>query len=289
MENQTIKWLKHQQKWSIRGIDLEWSEETPYLDIIAQYKRAYQPAILKSLVILLQPMHFFNTVQFVPFFDNPSTTKVLTIVRKLPDVQIERFQGFINSILVLVQILSRFYFLVNNIILFYFRNNVQMIRVHNFMNTEFLLFNKFKNIYHRYTLLSTIYLLLIVMLGITVLLNEFEGKINSLKGLNELVYYVVISMTSVGYGDVHAISVPGRVSVVISVFSGISLVGCFMVALFKFLEFDENQSRAYNLIARDKANKIRKKQCTQMLIIQCKIRGFNKQLAQAIKNNDLNA
>lgn len=101
-----------------------------------------------------------------------------------------------------------------------------------------------------------------------------------------MVYYVSISMTSVGYGYVSARSVPGRIAVIVSVFSGISLMGCFMVALFEFLKFDEDQIRAYKLIARDKANKIRKNNCSQMLIVQCQIRRLNKQIEVAVKAGD---
>lgn len=179
-ENQNIKWLKHQQMWSIHGIDLEWTEETSILDIIGQYKQAYRLAILKTIILVFQPMQAFNIVQFVPFFDNPSSMTVHSAIRSLPGIQIERFQGFVNSILTLVQVMSRFYLLVNNMIFFYFRTNVQMIRVHNFMNTEFSQFNKFKNIYHRSPLLSTLSMLLFVMACIIILLCEFEGKINSL-------------------------------------------------------------------------------------------------------------
>ena len=139
--------------------------------------------------------------------------------------------GYVNSMLGLAQVLVRFYLLVNHSIFFYFKQNVQKIRVHNFMSSRFTFFNKFKNLYHRNTVISTSVLFCISIFGALVILNEFEGKMYSITGLREMVYYVCISMSQVGYGNITSISVPGRVSVILSLFLASSLMGFFVVAL----------------------------------------------------------
>jgi hypothetical protein len=78
-----------------------------------------------------------------------------------------------------------------------------------------------------------------------ILLSEFEVKIDSMRGFFELVYYVIITMTSVGYGSIYSMSNPGRLSIVITVFFGCCFIAFFLMALHKLLKMDENEQKSY--------------------------------------------
>lgn len=61
---------------------------------------------------------------------------------------------------------------------------------------------------------------------------------------------VLITMTTVGYGDVYAMSHCGRAIAVIAAFWGVFLVSLFVVSLTHLLDFDPSQAKSYNLLQR---------------------------------------
>jgi hypothetical protein len=51
-------------------------------------------------------------------------------------------------------------------------------------------------------------------------------------------WYVLITMTTVGYGDVFAFSHAGRAIVILTAFIGVIIVSLFVYALYKTMNFD---------------------------------------------------
>jgi hypothetical protein len=63
-------------------------------------------------------------------------------------------------------------------------------------------------------------------------------------------WYVLITMTTVGYGDVYAKSHAGRSIAVLTAFIGLVLVSLLVVSLMKMLKFNYPQEKAFNLLKR---------------------------------------
>jgi len=63
-------------------------------------------------------------------------------------------------------------------------------------------------------------------------------------------WYVLITMTTVGYGDVYAFSHAGRALSVICAFIGVLIVSLFVVCLMNILKFDNSQEKSFNLLQR---------------------------------------
>ena len=167
---------------------------------LKKYYRIYQAAILKSALLAIQPMQFLNYPGAARFIDNAHSHALQLEIRNIRVGEIVRFFGFINSFCFFVQVLSRFYFMVEHTISYYFESNVQLIRIHGFMGSQFGVMEKFKTIYHKNQVASTFVLFAIAQTMFVMLLYEYEVKIYSLIGFIEVIYYNVISMTTVGYG-----------------------------------------------------------------------------------------
>lgn len=64
--------------------------------------------------------------------------------------------------------------------------------------------SKFRTLFQKNTILATSFLFFMVMLMGSILIEEFEVKIYDMQGLLSTYYYLVITMTAIGYGDFHA-------------------------------------------------------------------------------------
>jgi hypothetical protein len=59
---------------------------------------------------------------------------------------------------------------------------------------------------------------------------------------------VIITMTTVGYGDVFAMSHAGRAIAVVSAFVGVLIVSVFVLCIMNSMAFDYSEDRAYSLL-----------------------------------------
>ena len=123
-------------------------------------------------------------------------------------------------------------------------------RVLNFFDCEpgFLLM--MKTIYQKYKATGTTILCFISVIVFGILMIEFEMNINVTQSLFETTYYLVVTMTTVGYGDYHADSFMGQQTIVIATFCGVIFEGMFLVAWADYIKFDDNQHQAYLLQTR---------------------------------------
>ena len=82
-------------------------------------------------------------------------------------------------------------------------------------------------------------------------LRLFEKQLQSnFRHITTAMWNILITMTTVGYGDVYAQSHAGRAIAIITAFWGVFLVSLFVVSLQNMLEFDPSQAKAFNLLQR---------------------------------------
>ncbi len=94
-------------------------------------------------------------------------------------------------------------------------------------------------------------------------------------------WFVFITMTTVGYGDVYAKSHAGRAITILAAFIGVVIVSLFVVSLYITLGFDLPQARSYTLLQRLVLKDELRKSAVGMLSTKYKI----KMLQRKILNN----
>jgi len=89
------------------------------------------------------------------------------------------------------------------------------------------------------------------LLAFSYLLRLFERKVDeNFSNFTTAMWNMVITMTTIGYGDYYAKSHMGRVIAIIIAFWGVFYVSLFVVALNNMLIFSSPQSKAYMLLSR---------------------------------------
>ena len=82
------------------------------------------------------------------------------------------------------------------------------------------------------------------------ILTEFELKTFNFEGIQEIVWYCIITMTTVGFGDIATVSNVGRFAMVIATFLGTCFEGLFLVAWAEFVKLDQTQKKVFILLSR---------------------------------------
>jgi Ion channel len=88
----------------------------------------------------------------------------------------------------------------------------------------------------------------IIVFGILVRLFERPLSLQDFNPLFNSCWYVIITMTTVGYGDMHAISILGRAMTVFSIFWGGIILSLTFVTVGGTLQLSPNEKKAYNAI-----------------------------------------
>ena len=86
-------------------------------------------------------------------------------------------------------------------------------------------------------------------------LRLFERQLSEASGqnftnLNNCMWNVIITLTSVGYGDLYPKTFFGRIVGIIVCFWGVFIVSCFVVTVTNMLEFSGLENKAYELLLR---------------------------------------
>jgi len=68
--------------------------------------------------------------------------------------------------------------------------------------------------------------------------------------LGDGLWLVLVTITTVGYGDLYPVTVGGRIMGVIICIWGLFLTSFFTVTLTNYLQFKQGQSKAYILLQR---------------------------------------
>ena len=93
--------------------------------------------------------------------------------------------------------------------------------------------------------------ILVSLLMMSYQLRLFERKVNSaFNNITTAMWYMIITMTTIGYGDYAAQSHMGRFIVILIAFWGVFYVSLFVVALNNMLNFSSPQNKAFMLLTR---------------------------------------
>lgn len=131
-----------------------------------------------------------------------------------------------------------------------FEDHVRITRVYGIYGVKLMLMNMLKDLYMRYRVIGTFILLLICIGFYVIIILEFEMPIFNITGLFEAVFHIIVTMTTVGYGDKSAQSSIGQTSMVAAVYFGVVFEGLFLIAWSKFTTMEWNEQQAYLLIQR---------------------------------------
>ena len=93
--------------------------------------------------------------------------------------------------------------------------------------------------------------MMITLMMFSYQLRLFERHIDSnFNNITTAMWNMIITMTTVGYGDVYPKSHMGRMIGIIIAFWGVFYVSLFVVALTNILNFESVESKAYMLLQR---------------------------------------
>jgi len=84
-----------------------------------------------------------------------------------------------------------------------------MQRLFELVGFKFTLRSKIKVIYNMHKEITSIFAVFMMFWCFSIILNAFEQPIGTLSGAIETVYYLIISMFTIGYGEIVAQSMLG--------------------------------------------------------------------------------
>lgn len=90
-------------------------------------------------------------------------------------------------------------------------------------------------------------------------LNEDFGSITS------SIWFVLVTMTTVGYGDMISVSVEGRIFTLVACFSGVFLMSLMLLTLTNILSLSEEESHVFQILKKIKINKNLKQNASSVI------------------------
>lgn len=93
---------------------------------------------------------------------------------------------------------------------------------------------------------------------------------------------ILITMTTVGYGDVYAMSHTGRFIAVVAAFWGVFLLSLFILALLNMFTLNSSEEKAYSLLQRLLVKDVMRKEAVNMMSAAFKIKKIRE---RAVKPN----
>jgi hypothetical protein len=152
---------------------------------------------------------------------------------------VHRYTGYLNSYLFIMSVIVKFCFLIIHLIGFYFQDEVKMQRLFDLVGFQLTLRSKIKVIYNMHKEAISMFTLFLLIWCFSIIMNTFEVQLGTLSGAIETVYYLIISMFTIGYGDIVAQSTLGQQSMIFGTFMGIGIEAMFIIAFSKLSQFDE--------------------------------------------------
>lgn len=107
----------------------------------------------------------------------------------------------------------------------------------------------------------------VVVFMFTLLIYEYEHLNMSFQNIADSLWYVLITCTTIGFGEISAVSKFGQLSMVIATFMGIVFSSIFVVCTEQFLRLNNNELLAIQLLNRSLVKKKMKNEVVG--VIQC--------------------
>lgn len=131
--------------------------------------------------------------------------------------------------------------------------------------------------------------MVITLMAFSYQLRLFERRIDpNFNNITTAMWCMVVTMTTVGYGDVYPKSQMGRMICIIIAFWGVFYVSLFVVALTNILNFESVESKAYMLLQRLNYKDQLREEAAGMLTAKFRVRLTKQSLndADAVKTEN---
>jgi hypothetical protein len=189
--------------WIRKGIDLNFKKQNSNDEKIINFSRAYATFIIKSLLYIIQPLKILNTTHQTFIDYNPEYCVIKERISWGKD-HFVRYHGQVNYLLLFIYMMVRFLILANHLIWVYFKDQVAVARVCDFMGVQLDSVLMMKTLFNSYSARATTILVFLSLLMFLCYQMEFEMNIFTLQSIFESVYYIIMTMTTVGFGDIFA-------------------------------------------------------------------------------------
>ncbi|CDW84960.1 small-conductance calcium-activated potassium channel protein [Stylonychia lemnae] len=191
-----------------------------------------------------------------------------------------------NDLMLCLMIFCRLHFLCRAIIQLSFYTNPRAQRVCSIYGADATNTFALKSLMIEYSWLITLASMMICLFVLSYTIRLFERQLqNNFYHITTSMWYVLITMTTVGYGDVYAYSHAGRAITVVCAFVGVLIVSLFVICLMNILKFDYSQEKSFNLLQRLKHKDILRIYAVGMLASTYKIKILRRKILER-KNTD---
>ena len=246
---------------------LQWKQERKFL---TRHDTLYSSGLLNNLVRemalnIITPLPWISEQTWSEYNQNWSYNTVYKY----------------NSVLLVVMILARTYLIIRWVLQLSFFTDPRSQRVCSLNGCEanqlFAMKALLKN--KPYTVLSVTMVISAIQLGYC--LRVFERPLSTVSGQDYNLFYnaiwnVIITMTTVGYGDFYPKSNPGRLIGIIIAFWGVFIVSLFVISLTNLLNIKGGELKAFELHQRLQAKEDLKKKAVDVLSAAFKLRSVQK-------------
>lgn len=245
------------------------------------YCNAYRSAILNTFLLLVRPYAYFN--EYLDYYQTEGTPEDngffkfndFTIDPRMREIDSHLVHhGAINDLLVGCFCFIRVWLFLRSILYLFFDNLVQHDRVSEIMGFPIHHSFLFRFYYHG-NQASTIAWVTITFLAVfMVLLLDYEGF--QIPTFFDQIWYLLITMTTVGYGDYFTKNVFGNYTIVIVVFLGQILSSLFVLVLTDILSMDQSDKLSMDTIKKIYINMEMKRVVVDWLSCEVKIKTIKK-------------
>lgn len=122
----------------------------------------------------------------------------------------QKYFGTSNDYLLFLYLIVRVYFMVKYMVSFFYMNQVKLrrvLRMYGIVNISFM--NMFKNLMVNRDVIFTGILLVVSLTLFLICIMEFETKNFNITSIPEGLYFMIVTMTTVGYGDYFPLGMKG--------------------------------------------------------------------------------
>ena len=128
----------------------------------------------------------------------------------------------------------------------------------------------FRNLYHELTLEIVYFGFLASILVFSMILIEYDCF--TIGSFFDSAWYVLITMTTVGYGDIYTKNVFGRITMTFCTFIGAICTSIYLTAVKSFMDLDEYGRSAFAVTLRSHIRKNMQTEVGLWLVCELKIR-----------------
>ena len=132
-----------------------------------------------------------------------------------------------------------------------FPNAVTLRRIYELNRIPLGMINLVRQHYNARPVTDTFAIMALCMFVLILGLTEFELKLFNIQSAIEALYYCVVTMTTLGYGDISTVSYSGKWLMVCATFLGVIFEGMLLVAWSKATTFTKAEAEAFKMLKLD--------------------------------------